>query len=139
MFDDGEFFTRKRINGIRRLFKNIRETNDIRKKIRENVKLYDNYISKKRLNKLEKALFNNAIDTLNKLHEYFLNKSKELRNNDNIFYRLDKLFDYNEYYKPRLIKRSFKGNYVYYGSSGDQNSSIGEYFEKIKFCLNNLI
>ena len=45
---------RNRINGIRRLFKNIRETNDIRKKIRENVKLYDNYISKKRLNKLEK-------------------------------------------------------------------------------------
>ena len=139
MFDDSEFFMRNRINGIRRLFKNIRETNDIRKKIRENVKLYDNYISKKRLNKLEKALFNNAIDTLNKLHEYFLNKSKELRNNDNIFYRLDKLFDYNEYYKPRLIKRSFKGNYVYYGSSGDQNSSIGEYFEKIKFYLNNLI
>ena len=53
-------------------------------------------LAKKRLNKLEKALFNNAIDTLNKLHEYFLNKSKELRNNDNIFYRLDKLFDYNE-------------------------------------------
>ena len=145
LFDHSEFSMRNKINDIRRLFKNIRETlsrdktKDIRKKIRENVKLYDNYISKKRLNKLEKALFNNAIDTLNKLHEYFLNKSKELRNNDNIFYRLDKLFDYNEYYKPRLIKRSFKGNYVYYGSSGDQNSSIGEYFEKIKFCLNNLI
>ena len=45
MFDDSEFFMRNRINGIRRLFKNIRETNDIRKKIRENVQLYDNYIS----------------------------------------------------------------------------------------------
>ena len=93
MFDDGEFFTRKRINGIRRLFKNIRETNDIRKKIRENVKLYDNYISKKRLNKLQKRLFNNAIHKLNELSEYLLNKNKELRNDDNFSDRLDKLFD----------------------------------------------
>ena len=55
LFDHSELSMRNKINDIRRLFKNIRETlsrnktKDIRKKIRENVKLYDHYISKKKI------------------------------------------------------------------------------------------
>ena len=74
---------------------------------------------------------------LNELYEYLLNK--ESSNYDNTSYELDKLFEHHEYYKPRLVNRSFDGNYVKYLSTGDLTSSIGEYFENIKFYLCNLI
>ena len=125
---------RNRIDIIKNLFENIRDTlsrdevNDIRLNIHKNVKLYDHYTSKKRLNKKQKAVSNEAIDNLNNLYEYLLSKNKA-KGDDNVSYDLDKLFDYNE--QTRLIKKSFKGNYVYFRSRGDKNSSIKEHLEKI--------
>ena len=59
------------------------------------MKLYDHYTSKKRLNKKQKAVSNEAIDNLNNLYEYLLSKNKA-KGDDNVSYDLDKLFDYNE-------------------------------------------
>ena len=49
------------------------------------------------------------------------------------------MFEDYEYYKPILAKSSFEGNYVKYTSSVGFTSSIGAYFENIKFYLSNLI
>ena len=49
------------------------------------------------------------------------------------------MFEHYEYYKPILTRSSFEGNYVKYTSSGDFTSSIGAFFENIKFYLSNLI
>ena len=132
-----------KIQAIKDLFKNIRETlsreeiNEIRIKIYRNTKLYEYYANKTKLNKKQVNSFNKAINNLNNLHEYLLNK--EPTHDDDAPYELDKLFDHYEYYKPTLVKRSFNGNYVKYNSTGDLTSSIDEYFEKINFYLSNLI
>ena len=129
-----------KIQAIKYLFKNIRETlsreeiNEIRTKIYRNTKLNAN---KTKLNKKQANSFNKAINNLKNLHEYLLNK--EPIHDDDAPYELDKLFDHHEYYKPTLVKRSFNGNYVKYNSTGDLTSSIDEYFEKINFYLSNLI
>ena len=77
------------------------------------------------------------MNNLNNLHDYLLNK--EPSNDGNTPYELDKLFEHHEYYKPIVARSSFEGNYVKYTSSGDFTSSIGVYFENIKFYLSNLI
>ena len=132
-----------KIQAIKDLFKNIRETlspeeiNEIRTKIYRNTKLYEYYASKTKLNQKQANSFNKAINNLNNLHEYLLNK--EPIHDADAPYELGKLFDHHEYYKPTLVKRSFNGNYVKYNSTGDLTSSIDEYFEKINFYLSNLI
>ena len=77
------------------------------------------------------------MNNLNNLHDYLLNK--EPSNDGNTPYELDKLFEHHEYYKPIVTRSSFEGNYVKYISSGDFTSSIGVYFQNIRFCLSNLI
>ena len=74
---------------------------------------------------------------MNELYENLLNKEASVDNNTP--YELDKLFEHYEYYKPILTRSSFEGNYVKYTSPGDFTSSIGAYFENIKFYLSNLI
>ena len=46
-----------------------------------------------------------------------------------------------DYYKPILVKSSFKGNYKYYESRGDKEkrSSVKQYINKIKSHLYDLI
>ena len=77
------------------------------------------------------------MNNLNNLHDYLLNK--EPSNDGNTPYELDKLFEHHEYYKPIVARSSFEGNSVKYTSSGDFTSSIGVYFQNIRFCLSNLI
>ena len=135
--------TIQKIQAIKALFKNIRDTlsrdeiNDIRTKIYRNIKLYEYYANKTDLNKKQTNRFNEIINNLNEIHEYLLNKEASIDNNAP--YELDKLFEHYEYYKPILTRSSFEGNYVKYTSSGDFTSSIGAYFEKINFYLSNLI
>ena len=133
----------EKIQVIKALFKNICDTlsreeiNDIRTKIYRNTKLYEYYANKTKLNKKQTNSFKKAINNLNKLYDYLLNKEASIDNN--IAYELDKLFEHSEYYKPIVARSSFEGNYVKYTSSGDFTSSIGVYFENIKFYLSNLI
>ena len=95
-----------KIQSIRELFKNIRDTpsyeeiSDIRLKIYRNEKIYEYYSSKTELNKNQQEKLNDAIDNLNNLHEYLSNKNKKHKYGNNIFYGLDKLFNEHEYYKP---------------------------------------
>ena len=145
LFDDNEYYVRNKISDIKALLNNICDTlsrdeiNDIRRNIDENVKLYDAYSSKKGLNKKQRMLFNNAIDNLNKLHVYLLNKNKDLSNYHHTSYHLEKLYEHSEYYVPTLVRQSFNGNYAKYVSNGDNTSSIEEYLNKIRFYLHNLI
>ena len=133
----------QKIRAIKALFKNIRDTlsrkeiNDIRTKTCKNTKLCEHYANKTKLNNKETKSLNKAINNLNKLHKYLLNKEASIDNNTP--YELDKLFEHHEYYKPIVARSSFEGNYVKYTSSGDFTSSIGVYFENIKFYLSNLI
>ena len=133
----------QKIQAIKALFKNIRdalsrkEIYDVRTKIYRNTKLYEYYANKIKLNKKQTYSFNNAIKNLNELYEYWLNKEASIDNNTP--YELDKLFEHHKYYKPIVSRSSFEGNYVKYTSSGDFTSSIGVYFENIKFYLSNLI
>ena len=65
-----------KIQAIKDLFKNIRETlsreeiNEIRTKIYRNTKLYEYYANKTKLNKKQANSFNKAISNLNNLHIY---------------------------------------------------------------------
>ena len=133
----------EKIQAIKALFKNIRDTlsreenNDIRTKIYRNTKLYEYYANRTNLNTKQANSFNKAINNLNNIHEYLLNK--EPSNDDNAPYELDKLFEHHEYQKPIVARSSFEGNYVKYTSAGDFASSIGVYFENIRFYLSNLI
>ena len=56
-------------------------------------------------------------------------------------YRLDFLFNDDDYYKPVELKSAFDGHYVLYESNDDKNTllSIPEYFIKIKPYLRDLI
>ena len=49
--------------------------------------------------------------------------------------------DDNDYYKPILVKRSFKENYQYYESRGDKDKklSVTQYLNMIKPYLSDLI
>ena len=128
----------RNIQAIKALFKNVRDTlsreeiNDIRTKIYKNTKLYEHYANKTNLNNKETKSLNKAINNLNKLHKNLLIKEASI--DSNTPYELDKLFEH-EYYKPIVSRSSFEGNYVKYTSSGDFTSSIGVYFENIKFYL----
>ena len=133
----------QKIQAIKVLFENIRdilsrdEINDIRTKIYKNTKLYEYYANKTKLYKKQTSRFNEVINNLNELYQYLLNKEASI--DGNAPFKLDKLFEHYEYYKPILAKSCFNGNYVKYTSSGNFTSSIDEYFEKINFYLSNLI
>ena len=71
------------IQSIKDIFKNIRDTlsyeeiSDIRLKIYRNEKIYEYYTSKTKLDKTQKVKLNDAINYLNNLHEYLLNKNNK--------------------------------------------------------------
>ena len=58
--------------------------------------------------------------------------------NDDL-YGLDKVYNYNDYYKPIKTNSAFSDRYLFYVSNGDNNSSINEYFDKIRPVLSELI
>ena len=73
------------IQSIKDILKNIRDTlsyeeiSDIRLKIYRNEKIYEYYTSKTKLDKKQKVKLNDAINNLNNLHEYLLNKNMKIR------------------------------------------------------------
>ena len=52
---------------------------------------------------------------------------------------LNKLFNYNHYYKLIKTRSAFNDNYELYVSNGDENSLINKCFDKITIDLQNLI
>ena len=67
---------------------------------------------------------------------------------DDLYYHgirdIENLFDnvnVNDYYKPTLVKSSFKKNYKYYESRGDKDKrlSVEQYLDMIKPYLSDLI
>ena len=86
---------------------------------------------------------------LRKLVRILNNKDKyHLYDRDDLDYSgirdIERLFDKTneeDYYKPILVKSSFKGNYKYYESRGDRNKklSVKQYLKKITQHLYDLI
>ena len=78
---------KNKIQSIKELFKNIRDTLshdekwEIRSKIYRNEGLYNYYTKKNILNKKQRKSFNEDVDNLNELYENLL--KKEERNEDN--------------------------------------------------------
>ena len=102
--------------------------------------------SKKNLSDEEKEkIDDNLLELVNKL-----NKKEKYRyhDRDDLDYHgirdIENLFDNvndNDYYKPILVKSSFKENYKYYESRGDKDKklSIEQYLDMIKPYLSDLI
>ena len=102
--------------------------------------------NKKNLSNMEKEkIDDNLLEIVNKL-----NKKEKYRyhDRDNLDYHgirdNENLFDADnneDYYKPILVKSSFKENYKYYESRGDKDKklSIEQYLAMIKPYLSDLI
>ena len=80
------------------------------------------------------------VETLNKKEKYRYHDWDDLdyygiRDIENLFSNVD------DYYKPILIKSSFKDNYKYYESRGDKDKklSVKQYLYKIMPYLSDLI
>ena len=119
-------------------------TNKNRKKIKE--ELYE-IEKKKNLSDNEKEeIYDHLVKlvkTLNKKEKYQHYDRDDLdyygiNNIENLFGNLD---DDDDYYKPILIKSSFKDNYKYYESRGDKDKklSVKQYLYKIMPYLSDLI
>ena len=81
------------------------------------------------------------VKTLNKKEEYKHHDPDDLdyygtRGIENLFGNVD--VDDDNYYKPILVKSSFKNNYKYYESRGDKDK-VKQYLYKIMPCLSDLI
>ena len=70
-----------------------------------------------------------------------VNANNNVQNNAQawLWYGLDKLYNYNDYYKPTKTRSAFSDRYLFYVSNGDNNSSINEYFDQIRPGLSELI
>ena len=137
--------TRYKISNIRMIFSilgNMVNKND-RKKIKK--ELYETE-NKKNLSDNEKEkIYNDLVKlvrTLDKKEKYKYHDRDDLdyhgiRDIENLF---DNVND-NDYYKPILVKSSFKENYKYYESRGDKDKklSVEQYLDMIKPYLSDLI
>ena len=120
--DDNDTYDDKirgKINDIRMIFSrlgNIVDIND-RKKIKK--ELYEIEKKKSLSNRKKETIYDHLVklvNTLNKNEEYKLNDRDDLdyygiRDIENLFTNDD---DDDNYYKPILVKTSFKNNYKYY-------------------------
>ena len=118
-------------------------TKNDRKEIKNELYEIEN---KKNLSDEEKEkIYDNLVELVNKL-----NKKEKYRyhDRDDLDYHgirdIENLFDNvndNDYYKPILVKSSFKENYKYYESRGDKDKklSIEQYLDMIKPYLSDLI
>ena len=118
-------------------------TNNDRKKIRK--KLYEIEKKENLSDKEKEKIYDNLVEIVNKL-----NKKEKYRyhDRDDLDYHgirdIENLFDADnneDYYKPILVKSSFKENYKYYESRGDKDKklSVKQYLYKIMPYLSNLI
>ena len=120
-------------------------TNKDRKKITK--ELYE-IVKKENLSDKEKEkIYDDLVEltkTLNKKEEYQYHNRNDLdyygiRDIENLLGDVD--VDDNNYYKPILVKSSFKNNYKYYESRGDKdkNLSVKQYLYKVMPYLSDLI
>ena len=131
-----------KIHSIKALFDNKRaslsidDINDIRKQIYENVKRYDTYKANKIANKKQRTTFKDLKASLNELYDHILNI--ETSHVDDT-YHLEDLYEHSAYYMPTAVAQAFDGSYVKHHVSGDNTSSMGQYFNKIWYYLHNLV
>ena len=118
-------------------------TNKDRKKITK--ELYEIEKKENLSDKEKEKIYDNLVEIVNKL-----NKKEKYRyhDRDDLDYHgirdIENLFDADnneDYYKPILVKSSFKENYKYYESRGDKDKklSIEQYLDMIKPYLSDLI
>ena len=102
--------------------------------------------NKKNLSELEKEEINDdltelvrILDKKEKYHQYDRDDHDYygIRDIENLFVKVDE----EDYYKPILVKSSFKKNYVVYESRGDKERylSVEQYLDGIKPYLRDLI
>ena len=118
-------------------------TNNDRKKIKKELYEIEN---KKNLSDKEKEKnYDNLVELVNKLNK---KEKYKYHDRDDLDYHgirdIENLFDADnneDYYKPILVKSSFKENYKYYESRGDKDKklSIEQYLDMIKPYLSDLI
>ena len=93
----------------------------------------------------KEKIYDNLVELVNKLNE---KEKYRYHDHDDLDYHgirdIENLFDNvndNDYYKPILVKSSFKENYKYYESRGDKDKklSIEQYLDMIKPYLSDLI
>ena len=134
---------RDKISDIRMILsrlENIITIND-RKKIKK--ELYE-IESKKNLSDKEKEkIYDDLVElvrALNKKEKYKYHDDLDYHGIRDIENLLDNVND-NNYYKPILVKSSFKDNYKYYESWGDKDKKISltRYLHMIKLYLSDLI
>ena len=108
-------------------------------------KLYEIENKKNLSDKEKEKNYDNLVELVNKL-----NKKEKYRyhDRDDLDYHgirdIENLFDADnneDYYKPILVKSSFKENYKYYESRGDKDKklSVKQYLYKIMPYLSDLI
>ena len=139
-----------KLKEIKILFKNIYDTlsNDEKDKITSRIyeikDIFNHYMKlNKKLSKKGKKIskaqclhINKTKVGVNRLHAYLKNKAQANNNNVQVdphtyLGKLNKFFNYNDYYKSINTRSAFNHNYELYVSTGDENSSINEYFHKI--------
>ena len=136
---------RDKISDIKMILGRLGNTvaNNDRKKVRR--KLYEIEKKENLSDKEKEKIYDNLVEIVNKL-----NKKEKYRyhDRDDLDYHgirdIENLFDADnneDYYKPILVKSSFKENYKYYESRGDKDKklSVKQYLYKIMPYLSDLI
>ena len=106
--------------------------------------LYEIEKKKNLSNRKKEKIYNQLVElvnTIDKKEEYKYHDRDDLdyygiRDIENLFTNDD---DDDNYYKPILVKTSFKNNYKYYESRGDKNKKLWQYLYKIMPYLSDLI
>ena len=139
--DDGADKIRGKIRDIRWLGNIV--TNKDRKKITK--ELYEIEKKENLSDKEKEKIYDDLVElvkTLDKKEKYKYHDRDDLdyhgiRDIENLF---DNVND-NDYYKPILVKSSFKNNYKYYESRGDKDKklSVKQYLYKIMPYLRDII
>ena len=136
---------RDKISDVRMILSRMGNTitNNDRKKIKKELYEIEN---KKNLSDKEKEKnYDNLVELVNKLNK---KEKYKYHDRDDLDYHgirdIENLFDNvndNDYYKPILVKSSFKNNYKYYESRGDKDKklSVKQYLYKIMPYLSDLI
>ena len=123
----GVIVTEKDIKKIKKELYETEKKQNLSNKERE--KIYDHLVTLvSTLDKKEKYKYHNRDD----LDYYGIRDIENLLDGDDCD---------NDYYKPILVKSSFKNNYKYYESRGDKNKqlSVNQYLYKIMPYLSDLI
>ena len=136
---------REKINDIRMILTRLGNTINIKDKKKIKKELYKTEKKQNLSDNENKEIYNHLVKlvrTLDKKEEYKYHDRDDLdyhgiRDIENLF---DNVND-NDYYKPILVKSSFKENYKYYESRGDKDKklSVEQYLDMIKPYLSDLI